>query len=123
MDLSDLQDAELIDLIVTQIQIEKQAKAAAEPLRAELLKRQRDSGEVSISHNGYVSRLKKEPFSAAWLERQWGYTQKDLLPECFTQKLSEVIDWEKVNGFMIEHHGHPLEPTHSLVVEREKTKK
>ncbi|WP_155931502.1 hypothetical protein [Methylopila sp. 73B] len=123
MDLSELDDEMLIGIIAAHKRIEEEAKAIAVPLRAELLKRQSATGEISISYNGWVSRLKREPFTPAWLKRQWGYSEADLPPECFTEKVSAVIDWGQVDKWLRVIHDHGLEPTQSLVFEREKTTK
>lgn len=121
-DMSTMTDSDLLAAISAYIRMEKLAKASAEPLRKELLRRQVESGEASFSNDGWVSRIKREAFSLAWLKRQTGYTQEDLPSDCITEKVVADIDWQKVNEWFLDEHGHPLETTYSLTVEQEKVK-
>ena len=122
MSYDHLSDTALLSAIAEYAAAEGLAKAQAYAMRNELKRRQVENGEVSLSHNGWVSRLKREAFSVAWLRRQTGYTMEDLPPECITEKVVPEVDWERVDAWHRELHGCPLETTYTLTVEREKVK-
>jgi hypothetical protein len=115
-------DAQLMEALAANVEQQKELERQEEPLRAEQLRRQRETGEMNVKHNGWESRLKRESFSEAWLKRETGYTKEDLPQNCFTEKMSIVVDWERVNQWMQEHHGHALPVTYSLSFQREKAK-
>jgi hypothetical protein len=53
--------------------------------------------------------------SGAWLEHNYGVSMKELPPECITEKVSPVIDWEKTGAWMASNNM-PLESTYSVQV-------
>jgi hypothetical protein len=83
--------------------------------RAELLRRHKETGETNLEGDGVVSILTKEKQSKAWLKRQYGIQMSELPPECITEKISPVIDWEATGKWMADQ-GMPLEPTYSVQV-------
>ncbi|MER9432971.1 hypothetical protein [Mesorhizobium sp. M0408] len=85
-----------------------------EPIRAEILRRQVETGETSVEHDGWISTLTKEKVSAALIERQYCYP-KDELPgdicvETMELKLSEelVLRWLKEKGPRFQAKRHPF---------------
>lgn len=119
---SNLTDAQLVDQLADVVStIAELKRTQEEPLRAELLRRQRLSGELTLAHNGWQSSLVREPFSAAWLKRTVGYAPEDLPPECFTRETKEVINWTATIEFLRDR-GHEPETTYALKFQRQKTK-
>ena len=86
MDYSKMSEQELLSDLTECISLEGEAKARAEPIRRELLNRQVSTGETTIEHNGWISTLKREAISAAWVERQYGYPRKKFQANASTKK-------------------------------------
>lgn len=89
--------------------------------RKELLVRHKATGETNLEGDGVVSILAKEAMSEAWLKRHYGISMKELPPECITEKVSPVIDWEKTGAWMDENNM-PLETTYTVQVKVKPTK-
>lgn len=119
--ISKLSDAELISQLAECISLEGEAKAAAKPFRAELLKRQTETGEVTIEHDGWQSILAKEKISAAWVEREYGYTADEIPRECYDEAMAFVLNGEKVKKWL-EEAGHGTAPSFTIKVGRKKQK-
>lgn len=117
--LTALTEAELLSEIAECISLEGEAKARAEPLRKELLKRQTATGEVTIEHDGWKSTLTKEKVSAAWVERQYGYPKEEIPSECFSEVMKLELDPEKVVNWLNEQ-GHEVGPSYGLAIGRKR---
>jgi hypothetical protein len=118
-DVSHLSEAELLSQLAECISLEGEAKVTAEPLRRELLRRQSTSGEITIEHDGWQSTLTREKFSAAWVERDYGYPKEEIPGDCFDESMTLVLNSEKV-GQWLEEKGHKVFPSYSLRVGRKK---
>lgn len=118
---TDLSDADLLQQIADYATAEDDAKAAAQPLREEMLLRQVETGESNFKHNGWESRLTKEKISAAWVLRQFGYPKEEIPSECFDEVVKPELNPEKVYRWLTEA-GHEVRPSYSLTVAREKPK-
>lgn len=116
-----LSDEQLLEQIAAHATAESEAKAAAQPLREEMLLRQLETGETNFKHNGWESRLTKEKISAAWVARQYGYPKEEIPPECFDEVVKPELNPEKVVHWLHEA-GHEVKPSYSLTVAREKPK-
>ncbi len=116
-----LSDTDLIQQIAEYVTAEADAKAAAKPLREELLLRQVETGETNIKHNGWESRLTKEKISAAWVEREYGYPKEEIPGECFDEVVKPELNPEKVVRWL-QDQNHEVKPSYSLTVGREKPK-
>lgn len=84
-------------------------------IRKELLGRHKATGETNLEGDGVISILTKEAMSDAWLKRNYGISMKELPPECITEKISPVIDWEKTGAWMAGNNM-PLETTYTVQV-------
>ncbi|MFG1411447.1 hypothetical protein V5G24_10055 [Xanthobacter sp. VTT E-85241] len=87
--------------------------AHLDDVKRELLRRHQETGEVSLENETAVSSLTREALSEAWLKRQYGFEKKDLPPECITEKVSPVIDWDKVKTWLADQ-GMTLDATWSV---------
>ncbi len=121
-DLSSLSETELLSQLSECISLEGEAKATGEPLRRELLRRQTETGETTIEHDGWQSTLSREAVSAAWVERQYGYPKEEIPSECFDEKMTLVINGEKVAKWL-EENGHDFLPSYVIKVGRKKKEK
>lgn len=119
MDIKKMSDAELRADLVECIQLEGEAKARAEPIRKELLRRQVETGEVCIEDNGWTYSLKREPISAAWVDRNYGYPKKEIPAKCYEEEVKVVLSSDKVTAWL-EELGHGVQPTYTLAVARKK---
>ena len=81
--------------------------------RAELLRRHKETGETNLEGDGVVSILTKEKQSEPWLKRQYGIAMADVPPECITEKISPVIDWEETGVWRAETECRSSPPTPS----------
>jgi hypothetical protein len=90
-----------------------------EAATAALLRLQKQSGEISIEHDGWVSTMTPQKLSAALIEREWGYPRKELPPEIFTEQISLVVDDDKGRAWLVEK-GHDAGITYRLTVRRKK---
>ncbi len=116
-----LTDEQLLEQISDCAIREKEANAQAEPLRAELVRRQVETGETTIKHNGWQSTLTKEKVSAAWVAREYGYPKEEIPPECFDEVMKPELNAEKVVGWL-QDQGHEIRPSFTISVGREKAK-
>lgn len=117
--LSNITDAELLSQLAECISLEGEAKATGEPLRRELLRRQTETGEVTIEHDGWQSVLTREQISAAWVEKQYGYPKEEIPGECFDEKMTLALNGEKVSQWL-EKKGHAVFPSFAIRVGRKK---
>ena len=71
------------------------SQAGHQPIRAEIVRRQVETGETSVEHDGWVSTPSKEKMSAALIERQYGHLKgelpRDVVVETMELKLSEEL--------------------------------
>jgi hypothetical protein len=113
MDLKTLTQEALISLYSdkdSQIAILEQQ---ASEIKAELLKRQLDTGEKTFEANGWQSSLVKERLGENWLKRETGFEIKDLEPSLIKEKIVPDIDWDAVQQWLeaegyIVHTGYTL---------------
>lgn len=117
--LTQLTEQELLSQLAECISLEGEAKATAEPLRKELLRRQTETGETVIEHDGWQSTLTREQVSAAWVERQYGYPKDEIPVECFEEKMTLAINGEKVAKWL-EEKGHEFIPSYALKIGRKR---
>lgn len=117
--LSELSERELLSQLTECISLEGEAKATAEPLRKELLRRQTATGETVIEHDGWQSTLTREQISASWIERQYGYPKDEIPAECFEEKMTLTLNAEKVAKWLLDA-GHEFLPSYALKVGRKK---
>ncbi len=112
---------DLLQQIATLHSAKRAIEAQLEPLREELSNRMnaelKDTGDMTpLEHEDWVFKLTKEPYSPAWLKRQYGYGMEDLPSSCVGEKIVPEIIW----GAIPELTGEPLPITYSLKIERKK---
>jgi hypothetical protein len=84
------------------------AKAYADELYARLDKykeelqlRFNESGQLKFECPTHEVTMKREPFSAAWLERVYGFTKAEIPQECYTEKVSLTLDAPAVQAWVL----------------------
>ena len=117
--ISSLTEQELLGELAECISLEGEVKTRAAPIRAELLRRQTETGETTIEHDGWQSTLSREPISAAWVERQYGFPKDELPPELFVESVELKLSPEKVLAWLAEQ-GFEVKPSYGLKVSRKK---
>jgi len=118
---AEMTNEQIIDKLAQMSDLENQIKATSEPLRKELLSRHMETGEVNIEHNGWVSNLKKEAVSAAWVQRQYGYPKEEIPSECFNEEIKIVLDGAKVVEWLT-NEGFEVKPSYALAFGRKRSK-
>jgi hypothetical protein len=114
-------DAELLSDIAECLSLKGEAEARMEPLKKELLRRQVESGECNIEHDGWQSSLKKEAISAAWIERQYGYPKNELPGDVFDETIELKLNPDKVSNWLADQ-GFEVKPTYTLAVGRKRSR-
>ncbi len=83
------------------------AKAYADELYArldefkdELMRRFKESGQLTFNAPTHDVTMKRQPPSMAWLEREYGFSAKEVPPECLEEKVSLTPNWEKVKEWV-----------------------
>jgi hypothetical protein len=117
MDYSKFTVEQLFDEIADALSFKGEVELRLEQAKGQLLKRQIETGETNIEHNGWRSDLRREPVSMAWLEREFGYTKADVPPEAMTEKVSIALDPAKAIAWLTEL-GHEPKPTYGLTFSR-----
>ena len=114
-----ISEQELLAELAECISLEGEAKTRAKPLRDELLRRQIETGEITIEHDGWESKLKKEPVTAPWVERHFGFTKDDLPAEVFVETFELKFNAEKAVAWRVEQ-GFTVGASYTLAVGRKK---
>lgn len=112
-------DTELVDLLAEYTEAEKEAKRMGGLVRDELLRRQLESGELEIEHNGWESKLKRSPYSTAWLKKEMGYEINDLPDGCVGEKVVPDVQWDKVVDWLSEE-GFTFNPPMTIAFSKKK---
>jgi hypothetical protein len=114
-----LSEKELLAELAECISLEGEAKTRGKPLRDELLRRQCETGETTIEHDGWQSTLSKEPISAAWVERQFGFPKEELPPEVFELVTDMKFSAEKALKWLVDQ-GFEVKPSYGIKVGKKK---
>lgn len=122
--ISTLTDQELIGEISDCLALVGEVKVREGIARKELLTRLtgrlKESGDITpVEHNGYTTMLKREPVTLAWLEREFGFSKKDLPAVCFKPKTELVLDVDALADWL-KRKDMAMEPTYSLTVSKKK---
>ncbi len=90
-------------------------------LKAELLKRHKASGELSIQSAEWESLMKKAPISLAWLKREFGYEPQDLPDGIIGEKIVPDLNPAALLAWL-EQDGSKIEQPYTIQIKRVKAK-
>lgn len=76
--------------------------ARLDDFKAELQHRFNESGQIKFDCPTHEVTMKKEPFSAAWLERVYGFSKAEIPQTCYAEKVSLVLDAPAVQAWVQE---------------------
>lgn len=119
--MQNLTDTQLLDTIGSIESQIKQMETTQDGLKAELLRRMRESGEVNIATEEWESTLKKSPISLAWLKREYGYEANDLPDGIIGEKIVPDLNPAALVAWL-EQDGTKVEQPYTVSIKRKKAK-
>lgn len=114
-------DLELLEQIGTLQSIIDTAEREQAELKAQLLKSQKETGEISISDGKWESLMKKAPISLAWLKREFGYEPNDLPDGIIKEKIVADLDTAALVAWL-EQDGSKVQQPYTIQIKRVKGK-